>query len=146
MSQIAPVKLGFKLVPASNSNVMDNINYITSGLLRSSTIDPPNHTNIIAKVDSGASNNYWCTEDLPVLTDITDISNVPIVQLPKISTMSANQTVQIPLSAILSQQAKNHIFLMGFTLYLLSPWVNCVTMIASPFWIRIILMSSDILN
>ena len=125
---------------------MDNINSITPELLCSSTIDPPNKTTIIEKSDSGASNNYWCTEDIPVLTGITDKSNMPIVQLPNISTMSANHTVQIPLSAILSQQAINHIFLMGFIWYLLSPWVNCVTMIASPVWIRIRLMSSDILN
>ena len=79
MLQIAPVKLGFKLVPASNSNVMDNINSITSELLFSSIPDPPKHANIISKADSGSSNNYWSTEDLLVIADINDIYNGPTV-------------------------------------------------------------------
>ena len=85
-------------VPASNSNVTDNINYITSEILCTSTIDLPNHTNIIAKSDISASNNYWRTKYLPVLTDITDTSNGSTVQLPNNYTMSYTHTGHIPLS------------------------------------------------
>ena len=63
------------LVPASNSNVTDNTTSITSELLCRSIIDPTNHATIISKPDSGASNNYWNTEDIIFPTDITDISN-----------------------------------------------------------------------
>ena len=35
-----------------------------SELLCSSIVDPHQHTNTIAKYDSGASNNYWHNEDM----------------------------------------------------------------------------------
>ena len=75
---------------------MDNISSITSELLCSSTVDSPNNTTIISKSYSDESNNYWRTEDIPVITDITDISNGPTVQLPNNTTMYATQNVNIP--------------------------------------------------
>ena len=57
-----------------------NKNSMTPKLLRSSTIYPNQNTTIISKSDSGASKNYWSSEDIPYLTDITDISNGPTVQ------------------------------------------------------------------
>ena len=41
------------------------------------------------KANIGASNNYCYTEDIPFLADITDISNVPTVQLPNNDIMPA---------------------------------------------------------
>ena len=58
------------LVPASNTNVVENKTSYTSELLCSTIIDPPQHANIIEKYDSGTSKNYWRTEDQLVLTDI----------------------------------------------------------------------------
>ena len=66
------------MVSTTNSNVTDNTNSITPSLLCSSTIDPSNNTTIIVKEESCASNNYWSTEDIIVLTDITAVSNGPI--------------------------------------------------------------------
>ena len=66
------------MVSTTNSNVTDNTNSITPSLLCSSTIDPSNNTTIIVKEESCASNNYWSTEDIIVLSDITAVSNGPI--------------------------------------------------------------------
>ena len=41
-----------------------------SELLCSCIVDPPQHAMIIEKSDSGASDNYWGTEDMKLLTNV----------------------------------------------------------------------------
>ena len=81
--------LQVRSVLTSNSNVTDDINSITPELLCSSNIYPPNKSNNFETSDIDASNNYWRTEDIPVLADIADISNGPTVQLRNIFTVSS---------------------------------------------------------
>ena len=57
-------------IPANKNNVEEIKQYNTSELLFSSIVDPPQHATIIAKSDSGASNNYKQTEDMTVLTNV----------------------------------------------------------------------------
>ena len=56
------------------------MNSITPALLCSSTIYPHNNTTMVTKSDSVASNNYWSTEDINVIADKTDTSNVTTIQ------------------------------------------------------------------
>ena len=109
------------LVPTSNPNLVDNKTSYTSELLCSSIVDPPQHVTMIEKTDSGASNNYWCTEDQLFLTDIKDTQIVPTVQLPNNATMNATNTENIPLPGNMSLHAKMHTFLMDLTVPRLSP-------------------------
>ena len=57
-------------------NVKETKTYYTSALLCSSIADPPQHATIITKTDSGASNNYWRTEDMVVLSNLKYTRNV----------------------------------------------------------------------
>ena len=83
----------------------------TSELLCICIVDPPQHTTIIEKYDSGVSNNYWCTEEMLVLTNIKDTHNGPTVKLPNNATMNVTKIGIIPLSIILNIHAKKaHIF------------------------------------
>ena len=66
---------------------------------------------MLAKSDSGASNNYWRSEYMLVLTNLKDNRDGPTVQLPNNATMNVTKTGSIPLSGSLSTQAKKaHVF------------------------------------
>ena len=93
-------------IPASKTNVKESKTSYTPELLCSSIVDPPEHANIIAKYDSGASNNYWRTEDMLVLSNIKDTRDVPTVQLTNNATTNATKTGSIPLSISISIHAK----------------------------------------
>ena len=99
------------LVPASESNVKEAKTYYTYELLCSSILYLPQHATIIAKSDSGASNNYWITEDMLVNTNLKDTCDGPTVQLPNNATMNATKTGSIPLSESLgTHEKKAHVF------------------------------------
>ena len=93
------------MVPYSNYNVIDNITSLTSELLCSYIIEPPKNATITTKEDSGASNNYWRTEDQLVLTDKNDTSNRSTIQLPNNASISSKHTVNIPFTNSLGLQA-----------------------------------------
>ena len=105
-------------IPASKHNAKETKTSYTSELLCSSIVEPPQHATIIAKSDSGGSNNYWRTEDILVLTNIKDTHNVPEVQLPNNANMNTKNTGILPLSRSLSTQAKRHTCLMDYTVHL----------------------------
>ena len=52
------------------TNVEEIKQYNKSELLCSTIIDPPQHATINAKTDNGASNNYWITEEMKILTNV----------------------------------------------------------------------------
>ena len=93
-------------MPANKTNVEEIKQYNTTVLLCISIVDPPQHATIITKADRAASNNYWRTEDMSVLTNVKNIRNGPTVQLPNNETMSATKTVNIPLAISLSANVK----------------------------------------
>ena len=93
-------------IPASKTNVKEDKTSYTYELLCSSIVDPPQHTTIIAKSDSGVSNNYWRTEDVLVPSNLKDTLDRPTVQLPNNATTNATKTRSIPLSGNISTHAK----------------------------------------
>ena len=98
-------------IPASKNNVKEAKTSYTSEFLCSSIVGPPQHATIIAKADSGVSNNYWRTEDILVLTDLKDTRDGSTVQLPNNETMNKKKTGSMPLSGSLITHAKRaHIF------------------------------------
>ena len=60
---------------------------------------------VVAKGDSAASNNYWRTEDKDILFNRIKIDR-PSVTLPDNSCIQSNEEGTIPLSLLLSSQAK----------------------------------------
>ena len=58
------------------------------------------------KSDSGASNNYWRTEDMSVLTNVKNTMDGTTVQLSNNETISATRTENILLARIISAHAK----------------------------------------
>ena len=120
-------------IPASKANVEETKPSNTSELLCSSIVDPPQHATIIAKADSGASNNYWQNEDMKVLTNVKNARDGPTVQLTNNETMSATRTGNTPLSSSLSAHEKSCTSLMDYTVPRLSHWDNCVIMTMSPY-------------
>ena len=58
-----------------------------------------------AKGDSAASSNYWRPQDKIVLNNLEKCQG-PSVQLPNNTMISSNERGQIPLSNMLSKQAK----------------------------------------
>ena len=115
-------------LPVSYPNIEENKTSYTSELLCSSIVDPPQQATIIEKSNSGASNNYCCTEDWLVMTDIKDTHNGPTVQLPNNSTMNATNPGNIPLSGNISlYKKKAHIFdalNIALLIYLCQLWNN----------------------
>ena len=93
-------------MPESKTNEKKAKTSYTSELLCSSIIYPPQHATIIAKDDSGASNNYWFTEDMLVLTNLKDTHYILTVQLPNTATMNATITESIPLLGSLRTRTK----------------------------------------
>ena len=77
-----------------------------------SMANPPlQHKTIIEKSDIGASNNYWRTEHMTVLTNVQNTRDGPTVQFPKNETMSTTRTGTIPLKRSLTdRKKKSHIF------------------------------------
>ena len=74
-------------------------------------VDPPQNATTIGKSDSGASNNYWRTEDMLVLINIKDTHNGLTVHFPNNATMNTTKTDNIPLSRSIRNHAnKTHIF------------------------------------
>ena len=59
-------------MPGSKTNEKEAKTSYISELLCSSIVDPPQHITIIAKADSGVSNNYCCTEDMLLLTNLKE--------------------------------------------------------------------------
>ena len=100
-----------RLIPTNETNVEETKQSNTSDLLCRSIVNPPQHTTIIAKEDSGALNNYWRTEDMTVLTNVKKNREKTTVQLPNNETISTTRTGNIPLASSLSSPAKRaHIF------------------------------------
>ena len=93
-------------IPASKNNVKKAKTYHTSEFLCSSIASPPQHATIITTYDSGASNNYWNTEDMLVITNLKDTRDGPTVKLPNNATMNAKKTGSIPLSISLRNHAR----------------------------------------
>ena len=60
------------MILASKNNVEEIKTYNTSELLCISIVEPLQHATIIAKADSGASDNYWRTEYMSVLKNVKD--------------------------------------------------------------------------
>ena len=83
-------------IPSSKTNVEEIKTSNTSELLCRSTVNPPQHATIIAKTGIVASNNYWCTEHMSVLTNVKDTRDGPIYQFPTNETMSATRTGNTP--------------------------------------------------
>ena len=84
----------------------------TEKLTSLSIVDAAQYATIITKTNSGASNNYWCTEDQLVLTEIKVTHNEPTVKLPNNATMNATKTYNVPLSGNISLHAKKaHLFM-----------------------------------
>ena len=99
------------LIPASKTNIKEAKTYYTYELLCISIVDPPQHATIVVKSDSGASDNYWCTEDTLVLTNLKYNRDGPTVQLPNNATMNATKTESIPLQGSRStHKKKSHVF------------------------------------
>ena len=71
-----------------------------------------NSNYIIAKADSGASNSYWREEDKEILKNITRVDG-PSVTLPNNSTLKSNEEGDIPLSPLLSNNAKKASIIPG---------------------------------
>ena len=66
---------------------------------------------MITKINIGASNNYWCTEDMLVITSIKDTHNGITVQFPNIATINETKAGILPLSISLSIYTKKaHVF------------------------------------
>ena len=87
---------------------------------------------MIAKSDSGASNNYWRTEDTTVLTNVKKTRDGPTVKFTKNETMSATRIVNTPLASSISAHAKRRTYLMDCTVTHLSLLSNCLIMTVSP--------------
>ena len=100
-----------RLIPASKNNAKEAKTSYTSELLCSSIVDLPQHKTIIAKSDNGASNNFWRTEKMIVLTNLKESLDGPTAQLPNNATMNATKTGIIQQSGSLIAHAKKaHIF------------------------------------
>ena len=98
-------------IPASKTNAKEAKTAYTSELLCRSIVDPPQHATIILKSDSGVSNNYWCTEDMLVLTNLKYTCYRPTFQLPNNANINVTKRGSIPLSGILRTYAKKaHVF------------------------------------
>ena len=109
------------LIPASKTNEKEAKTSYISELLCSSIVDPPQHVTIIAKADSGVSNNYCCTEDMLLLTNLKDTRDVPTVQLPNNATMNEAKTDSIPmLVSLLIHAKKAHVFYGIHSTFLIS--------------------------
>ena len=100
-------------MPANKTNVEEIKQSNTSELSCSYIVDPPQHTTITSKAESGASNNYWQTEDMSVLTDVKMTRDGPTFQLPNNETMSAKITRKMPLARSLIPYAKKRTYLMA---------------------------------
>ena len=99
------------LIPASQPNVKEIKTSYKSELIFRFIVDPPQHATSIEKYGSGASNNYWRTEDILVITNINNTHNGPTVQFPNNSSMNTTNTEILPLSRILiNHEKKVHIF------------------------------------
>ena len=98
-------------LPASKTNVEETKPSYKYGLLCISIVDPPQNATIIAKYDSGASNNYCHTEHMLVITNIKDTHDGPTFQLPNNTTINSTKTESIAISRSLSIHAKQaHLF------------------------------------
>ena len=86
------------LIPTSKTNVKETKTSFTSELLCSSIKDPPQQKTIVARSDSGTSNNYLQTEDMLVLTNIKEPPDVPTVKLPNYATMNAKITGNLTIN------------------------------------------------
>ena len=71
-----------------------------------------NRTYIIAKVDSGASSNYWREQDKQVLQNLTPFDR-PSVTLPNNTILKSIEEGDIPLSPLLSKNAKKALIIPG---------------------------------
>ena len=94
------------MISANKTNAEEIKTSNTSELLCSSIVDPLQHATIIAKSDSGASNNYWRTKDMSVLKNLKETRDVPIYQLPNNKKMSATITGNTPIASSLRAHAK----------------------------------------
>ena len=113
--------LQVRSIYASKTNTEEIKPSNTSELLCISIVDPPQHARIIEKSDSGASNNYWRTEYMTVITNVKNIRDGPTFQFPNNETMSATRTGNTPLASSLSAHAKRRTSLMDYTVPQLSP-------------------------
>ena len=104
-----------------------------SELLCSCIVDPPQHAMIIEKSDSGASDNYWGTEDMKLLTNVRNTRYGPTYRLPNNETMSSTIIGNIPISSSLSTHEKRLTYLMDYTVTHLSTYTNCVMMTVSTY-------------
>ena len=109
------------MIPDNETNVEETKHSNTSDLLCRSIVNPPQHATIIAKEDSGVSNNYWRTEDMTVLTNLKKTRDGPTLQLPNNETMSKIRTGNIPLASSLSAHVKSRTYLMAYTVPHLFP-------------------------
>ena len=91
----------FYCQPVNNNNTHPNP-YINS----ISTYNDYTRNVVIAKGDSAATNNYWRQEDSNVLSEIKHYKG-PSVTIPDGSQISSNKQGQLPLSPLLSENAKN---------------------------------------
>ena len=66
------------------------------------SIISPLFTIIIAKYDSAASNHHFTLRNIEVLQDVVSDKSVPTVVLTATSTLTANETGQLPISSTLS--------------------------------------------
>ena len=66
---------------------------------------------VVAKADSGASQNYFKNEDVPVIQNCTKTQVGPTVSLPDGTAMQATKTGNLELSPLLSKKATAvHVF------------------------------------
>ena len=67
---------------------------------------PPSTTTIVSKGDSAASNHYFPLKYIEALQDVVSYKFYPTVVLPDTYTLTANTTIQLPLSSSLRYPAK----------------------------------------
>ena len=113
------------------TNVKQSKTSYTYEILCGSIVDTHQHTNVIAKYDSGTSNNYWRTENMLVLINLKDNRGGPTVQSPNNLTMNATKTGSTPLAGSLSTNSKKAQVFDGVHRSLL------ICLQHSPYWIHI---------
>ena len=88
--------------------VANNISNQTDTPYTHNTTSSTSNNYILAKADSGALNHYWREEDKKVLNNVMPFDG-PNVTLANNTSLKSNEEGKIPLSPLLSNNAKKHL-------------------------------------